>query len=67
MPGGPADPGDARKGKREAYFEQERDFLPADIYDFDRLAPGMELQGPGIIESPVTTIVGGAGRYRGDG
>ena len=58
---GPADPGDARKGKREAYFEQERDFLPADIYDFDRLAPGMELQGPGIIESPVTTIVVGPG------
>jgi N-methylhydantoinase A len=58
---GLADPGDARKGKREAYFEQERDFLPADIYDFDRLAPGMELQGPGIIESPVTTIVVGPG------
>ncbi len=58
---GPADPADARKGKRDAYFEQERDFLPADIYDFDRLVPGMAIQGPCIVESPVTTIVVGPG------
>jgi len=58
---GPADPGDARKGKRDAYFEQERDFRPADIYDFDRLAPGMAIQGPCIVESSVTTIVVGPG------
>ena len=58
---GAADPGDAHKGKRDAYFEQERDFLPADIYDFERLNPGMEIRGAGIIESPVTTIVVGPG------
>ena len=27
------------------------------IYDFERLAPGTEFSGPGIIETPVTTIV----------
>ncbi len=58
---GAADPGDARKGKRDAYFERERDFLPADIYDFERLQPGMEIRGAAIIESPVTTIVVGPG------
>ncbi len=58
---GAADPGDAFKGKRDAYFEQERDFLPADIYDFERLKPGMEIRGAAIIESPVTTIVVGPG------
>ena len=60
-PMGAADPGDAFKGKRDAYFEQERDFLPADIYDFERVMPGMEVRGAGIIESPVTTIVVGPG------
>ena len=60
-PMGAADPGDAFKGKRDAYFEQERDFLPADIYDFERLKPGMEVRGAAIIESPVTTIVVGPG------
>ena len=58
---GAAAPGDAFKGKRDAYFEQERDFLPADIYDFERLKPGMEVRGAAIIESPVTTIVVGPG------
>ena len=58
---GAADPGDAHKGKRNAYFEQKRDFLPADIYDFEGVKPGMEIRGAAIIESPVTTIVVGPG------
>ncbi len=58
---GAADPRDAFKGKRNAYFEQERDFLPAGIYDFERLKPGMEIRGAAIVESPVTTIVVGPG------
>jgi N-methylhydantoinase A len=48
---------EARKGKRDVYFEEERDFIPTSIYDFDRIKPGMEIPGPGIIETPVTTIV----------
>jgi len=49
----------AVKGKRSAYFDEASDFLSADIYDFGLLQPGMAIKGPGIIESPVTTIVVG--------
>lgn len=52
-----AKPDFARKGKREVYFEERRDFVPTDIYDFEKLVPGTEMAGPGIIETPVTTIV----------
>lgn len=47
----------ALKGKRDVYFEEHRGFVPAGIYDFERLRPGAEIQGPGVIETPVTTIV----------
>ncbi|MBM4262880.1 MAG: hydantoinase/oxoprolinase family protein [Deltaproteobacteria bacterium] len=47
----------AIKTERRAYFEEARDFIPAKIYDYDRLAPGSELAGPAIIETPITTIV----------
>jgi N-methylhydantoinase A len=47
----------ALKGKRGVYFQQERDFIPTKIYDYRRLAPGNELSGPAIIETPITTIV----------
>lgn len=50
-------PDDAVKGEREVYFEESGRFLPTQIYDLDRINPGMEIKGPGIIESPVTTIV----------
>lgn len=52
-----SDPKEAVKGKRDAYFDEAADFLPAEIYDFGLLRPGMKIKGPGIIESPVTTIV----------
>jgi N-methylhydantoinase A len=48
---------DALKGKRDVYFEEQRDFVPAGIYDFERIRPGAEIQGPAVIETPVTTIV----------
>jgi len=47
----------ALKGKREVYFEERKEFVWTDIYDFGRLVPGTEFSGPGIIETPVTTIV----------
>ncbi|HET8563482.1 MAG TPA: hydantoinase/oxoprolinase family protein, partial [Candidatus Binatia bacterium] len=47
----------ALKGERKVYFEAERDFVPTNIYDYGRLAPGIELSGPAIIETPITTIV----------
>ncbi|MFQ5853457.1 MAG: hydantoinase/oxoprolinase family protein, partial [Candidatus Binatia bacterium] len=50
-------PDGAIKGKREVYFEEAGKFLLTQIYDLHRIKPGMEIKGPGIIESPVTTIV----------
>ena len=47
----------AVKAERKAYFEEAREFIPAKIYDYDRLAPGSEIAGPAIIETPITTIV----------
>jgi N-methylhydantoinase A len=47
----------ARKDKREVYFEEFRKHVATDIYDFLRLSPGMEISGPAIIETPVTTVV----------
>ena len=47
----------AQKDKREVYFEEFRKYVPTDIYDFSRLSPGMEISGPAIIETPVTTVV----------
>lgn len=47
----------ARKEKREVYFEEYRKYVPTDIYDFLHLTPGMEISGPAIIETPVTTVV----------
>ncbi|MBI2999420.1 MAG: hydantoinase/oxoprolinase family protein, partial [Deltaproteobacteria bacterium] len=52
-----ANPEVAVKGKREVYFEERKDFVSTHIYDFERLVPGTEFSGPGIIETPVTTIV----------
>ena len=52
-----ADVSAARKGKRPVYFEEHGDFAPTDIYDFHGLSPGARIDGPAIIETPVTTIV----------
>lgn len=50
-------PESAVKGKRDVYFEEPARFLSAQIYELGHIKPGMEIKGPGIIESPVTTIV----------
>ena len=47
----------AVKGKRDVYFEEPATFVSTPLYDFARMRPGMEINGPGIIESTVTTIV----------
>ena len=53
----PSDSGPALKDTREVYFEDLSGFTATPIYDFDRLTPGMELAGPALIETPVTTVV----------
>jgi N-methylhydantoinase A len=45
------------KGKREIYFDEYGRFNSTKIYDFSRIAPGTEISGPAIIETPITTIV----------
>jgi N-methylhydantoinase A len=47
----------ALKTERRVYFEEARDFIPTRIFDYGRLAPGSEIAGPAIIETPITTIV----------
>lgn len=47
----------AIKGKRDVYFEDYGKFVPAAVYDFERLRPGGEVSGPAIVETPVTTVV----------
>ncbi|TDL75122.1 hydantoinase/oxoprolinase family protein [Palleronia sediminis] len=53
---GPADASPALKGRREVDYALEGRH-EADIYDGDKLAPGMSFAGPAIVEDPGTTIV----------
>jgi len=53
--GTPAD--GARKPERNVFFEELGEFAPTAIYEFQRMTPGMELSGPAVIETPVTTVV----------
>ena len=57
-----ADPGPARIGRRDIFVEAAGGFALADIYDFDRLAPGNVVAGPAVIHTPITTIVVQAGQ-----
>jgi N-methylhydantoinase A len=57
QPSGPASPDAARKRDRAVFFQEHGDFVPTRIYQFDRMQPGMQIQGPAVIESPITTIV----------
>jgi N-methylhydantoinase A len=47
----------ALKGERDVYFEEERKFVSTRVYDFTKMQPGIEFDGPAILETPVTTIV----------
>ena len=57
-----ADPGPALIGRRVIFVEAAGGFAPADIYDFERLAPGNVVAGPAVIHTPITTIVVQAGQ-----
>lgn len=47
----------ARHSVRPVFFEENGDYISTDVYRFETIAPGVEIRGPAIIESPVTTIV----------
>jgi N-methylhydantoinase A len=49
------DAGHARKGSREAYFDEG--FQEADVYDGLALKRGNRVSGPAIVEQPTTTVV----------
>ena len=57
-----ADPERAQIGRRDIYVEAEGGFGRADIYDFEKLAPGNVVAGPAVIHTPITTIVVQAGQ-----
>jgi N-methylhydantoinase A len=49
-------PGGAMRGKRTVDFDTHGNHTAA-IYERSRLEPGMEIDGPAIVEEPATTIV----------
>ncbi|MEM1587187.1 MAG: hydantoinase/oxoprolinase family protein [Candidatus Bathyarchaeia archaeon] len=53
-------PEDAFKGQREVYYE--RKWITFDVWEMDPLKPGNKIQGPAIIEHPMTTLVVPPGR-----
>ncbi len=50
-------PGEALTGKRDVYFEDAGGFVPCDIFDRARLAPGSTIDGPAILENVDSTVV----------
>ncbi len=52
-----SDPRQAARGQRPVFFEEIGDFVPVETFDFQLMQPGMEVRGPAVIESPITTIV----------
>jgi N-methylhydantoinase A len=54
---GTSDPASARKGERPVYFVEHGDYVPTTLYDIGLMRCGMEMGGPAIIETPITTIV----------
>jgi N-methylhydantoinase A len=58
----------ALKGKRQVYFPEYKGFVDCPIYDRYRMGPGMELDGPAVVEERESTlVVGPGGRLRIDG
>ena len=51
------DPSKAKVGRRRVFVEAKNGMAEADIYDFERLAPGNVIEGPAVIHTPITTIV----------
>ena len=47
----------AQKGTRPVCFQEFGEFVPTALYDVARMRPGMVIAEPGIIETPITTIL----------
>lgn len=55
-PEGDADASPARIGVRRIFDGTAGGMVEGQIYDFTRLSPGMEVAGPAVIHTPITTI-----------
>ncbi|XWN30693.1 MAG: hydantoinase/oxoprolinase family protein [Devosia sp.] len=55
-------PSAAHTGRRDIYVARDGRLAEGDIYDFERLAPGNEVEGPAVIHTPITTIAVQAGQ-----
>ena len=53
---GAADPAAAQIGRRRIFDATSGGMVEGEIYDFTRLRPGMEIAGPAVIHTPITTI-----------
>jgi N-methylhydantoinase A len=58
---GIADPAAARIGRRPIYFDKTG-FLETDVFDRDRLRPGMIMTGPAVVEEPTSVTLIPPGR-----
>ena len=47
----------ARIGRRPIFVEAKNGMADADIFDFEKLAPGNVVKGPAVIHTPITTII----------
>ena len=50
-------PAEALVGQRQVYFDDSNGFIPCDIYDRGKLAPGSAIAGPAILENIDSTVV----------
>jgi N-methylhydantoinase A len=67
LPGGHSNRSQARKGSRAAYFPEHAGFIDTAVYDRYALKPGMQFDGPAIVEERESTlIIGVRGRSRVD-
>ncbi|MGH8991694.1 MAG: hydantoinase/oxoprolinase family protein [Acidimicrobiia bacterium] len=51
------DPSAARAGSRRAWWPQQKDWVETPIYAAELLQPGHALDGPAVVEAPLTTVV----------
>ncbi|MBI4332532.1 MAG: hydantoinase/oxoprolinase family protein [Chloroflexi bacterium] len=51
------DPGAGAKPGRQVYFAESKGFVPASVYNGEKLEPGNEVRGPAIVEYKGTTAV----------
>jgi N-methylhydantoinase A len=53
--------GSAVKGTRRVYFPESRDYIDTSVYDRARLAAGVKIVGPAVVEEEGSTLVIGPG------